>query len=463
MEKNTKDVMVIGAGLTGLSLAFFLRQAGFNVQVLEEQPGVGGVIRTHSEKGFLFESGPNTGVLGNVEIVHLFERLSDNCRLITANTDAKHRWIWKNGRWNALPEGLLSAVKTPLFTFRDKVGILREPWVSKGTDPDETLASMVVRRMGKSYLDYAVDPFISGVYAGNPNTLVTRYALPKLYQLEQEYGSFIRGAIKKRKIPKSKEEKKVTREVFSVEGGLSNLINALVHRIGSENIQTNCSNVTVKPYGRGYETTFVNADRMPVVYHSAHVVTTGGAKSLPRILPFLSPETHLALGNVQYAKVVQVVAGYKHWKGIPLNAFGGLIPSRENSNVLGILFPSSIFAGRAPEKGALLSVFMGGMRNPALIDRTDSEITSLALETIKTGMTLSDATPDLLRVFRYPLAIPQYEKSTRERLAAIETVQQQYKGLIIGGNLRDGIGMADRIKQASNIALQIIHRQKTEA
>jgi protoporphyrinogen/coproporphyrinogen III oxidase len=460
MEEKAQDVIIVGAGLTGLSLALFLREAGFDVLVIEEQQAAGGVIRTHSENGFLFESGPNTGVLGNAEIVQLFDLLSDDCRLLTANADAKHRWIWKSGRWNALPEGLFSAVSTPLFTCGDKFRILREPWVSKGTDPNESLASMVVRRMGKSYLDYAVDPFISGVYAGNPHALVTRFALPKLYQLEQEYGSFIRGAIKKRKIPKSDDEKKVTREVFSVEGGLSNLITALVNHIGSTIIYTGCSNITIKPREEGYETTYINTEGLTCTLHSAHVVTTTGANSLPRLLPFLSPETLLALTNVQYAKVVQVVAGYKHWKGIPLNAFGGLIPSRENSNVLGILFPSSIFAGRAPENGALLSVFMGGMRNPALIDMKDSEITALALETINTGMKLSDATPDLMKIFRYPLAIPQYEKSTEERLAAIEMVQQQHRGLIVGGNLRDGIGMADRVKQATNIARQLINQKQ---
>ena len=195
------------------------------------------MIQTHREEGFTFESGPNTGVLSNKEIALLFDDLGEHCTLETGQGKSKKRYILKNGRWEPLPSGLISAVSTPLFTLKDKFRILGEPFRKPGNNPDESVADMVIRRMGKSFLDYAVDPFISGIYAGNPSRLVTRYALPKLYALEQNYGSFIRGSIKKSRVPKSDEEKKATREVFSVRGGMGSLIAALEKEIGKDRIR----------------------------------------------------------------------------------------------------------------------------------------------------------------------------------------------------------------------------------
>jgi oxygen-dependent protoporphyrinogen oxidase len=157
------------------------------------------------------------------------------------------------------------------------------------------------------------------------------------------------------------------------------------------------------------------------------------------------------LARVRYARVIQVVAGYKKWDGIPLNAFGGLIPSRENFSSLGILFPSSIFKNRAPVGGALLSAFAGGIKKPGIFEKSDTEIARTVLGEIQATLKTSKQ-PDLLEIFRYNKAIPQYEKSSNQRYMAIEKVQSDFPGLIIGGNLRDGIGMADRVKQAKHIA-----------
>jgi oxygen-dependent protoporphyrinogen oxidase len=146
-----------------------------------------------------------------------------------------------------------------------------------------------------------------------------------------------------------------------------------------------------------------------------------------------------------------VAVGYNEWKGFPLDAFGGLVPSLEKRQILGILFPSAIFAGRAPGNGALLSVFLGGTRNRELVRKSDDEITGIALGEIRRTL-YEEGQPDLLKVFRYEKAIPQYEASTGERLECISTLEQKYPGLILAGNIRDGIGMADRVKQAKSIA-----------
>ena len=451
-EKLNTDILVIGAGLTGLTMAYYLKKAGRKVIVAESSGTTGGVIRTITEDGFTYETGPNTGVLSTPEIAELFEDLEEEVTLEIPSAAARSRWIWKEGRWHALPSGLIPAVTTPLFTMSDKVRILAEPFRRRGKDPDETVAGLVKRRLGASFLDFAVDPFISGIYAGDPDRLITRHALPKLYNLEQEYGSFIRGAVKKKFAAKEERDRKATREVFSVKGGLQRLTDALSAAIGSADILLDCRQISVQP-GPGKFTAEITTEapskKLQVV--SSHVISTVGSHALPGIMRFLSPRELQPLMDLEYAKVVQVAAGFSHWDGMSLDAFGGLIPSREKRNALGILFPSSIFEGRAPRNGALLSVFLGGMRNPGMITKSDEEISTLAREEIRETLQAVKA-PDLVRIFRYQHAIPQYERSTEKRLDTIAGLQSAYPGLILAGNIRDGIGMADRVKQARKIA-----------
>jgi oxygen-dependent protoporphyrinogen oxidase len=312
---------------------------------------------------------------------------------------------------------------------------------------------MVRRRLGKSFLDYAVDPFISGVYAGDPELLVTRYALPRLYALEQKYGSFIKGAISKAKEPKTDEMKKATGDVFSTKNGLSSFINALAEEAGKDSLLIGLNDISVIPSGEGYSVTFLRGN-VKEELTALKVVTTFGGPGIREVLPFIRNEDITHIADMKYAGVVQAAAGYKTWKGAPLDAFGGLIPSKEGRGTLGILFPSAIFSGRAPENGAMLSIFLGGARKPEVVKMTDNDIRKMVLKEISDTLSQS-AEPDLLRIFRYNRAIPQYEKSSGERLESIRRIQEQYSGLILAGNIRDGIGMSDRVKQAKHISDQI--------
>ena len=451
MNRKDADVVIIGAGLTGLTLAYYLKRNGKYPVIIEKSDRPGGVINTVSDRGFIYETGPNTGVLGTPEIASLFDDLSDSCTLATADPKAQKRYILKNGKWHALPSSLISAIGTPLFSFKDKMGILAEPFRKPGIDPDESIGMMVVRRLGQSYLDYAVDPFISGIYAGDPQKLVTRYALPKLYALEQNYGSFIRGAIKKSREMKSEAEKKATKEVFSVKGGLGNLIMPLAENTGEKNIFYEASGTCVEPEGNGFSVIFSDKRGDSIKLSAPVIVSTIGSYNLPDLLPFITPYKLSPITNMEYAGVVQVALGYNKWEGHVLDAFGGLIPSKENRQVLGILFPSAIFSGRAPEGGALLSAFLGGMKRPEMINKQDVEIEEIVLRELESTL-FPGQHPDLLKIFRYTHAIPQYGISSGERLDSIRKIQEQYPGLILAGNIRDGIGMADRVKQAKLIA-----------
>ena len=443
------DTVIIGAGLTGLSTAFNLKNAGRDVLVLEKQNRIGGQIRTYTENGFTFESGPNTGVVSFPEVAELFQQLEGSCQLETACESSKRRLIWKGNRFHALPAGPLSAITTPLFTLTDKFRILGEPWRKKGDDPDESVGSLAQRRLGRSFYEYAVDPFISGVYAGDPMKLCTRYALPKLYNLEANYGSFIRGAIAKGKEPKSSRDRLATKKVFSAVGGLQHLVEALAKGV---NIITGASDVRVMPdKEHRWRVTYDGGSK---VVYCRHVITTVGAYALPEVLPFVDQALMHPISSLYYAPVIQVCVGVRDAGSHRMPAFGGLVPSCEQQKVLGILFPSECFVQRAPEGGALYSYFMGGARHTDYMQKSDEEIRQMVLDSFHTMLKYpADVEPDLIRIFRHERAIPQYRSDSGLRLQAVSSIQQQYPGLIIAGNLRDGIGMGNRIYQAANITL----------
>lgn len=445
------DTLVVGAGLTGLCVAHELHKRGADFLLVERSSRAGGQIRSYQEEGFIYESGPNTGIISHAEVAELFDDFPQ--LLQTARPEAKRRFILKDGKFRPLPSGLKSAITTNLFTWRDKLRILGEPWRSAGTDADESIASLVRRRLGESYYRYAVDPFVGGIYAGDAERLVTRYALPKLYALEERYGSFVRGAMALMRKPKTERELRASKEIFSARGGLMSLTDAMASEIGDKlmlGVQG------IRAYYQGEKEWIVRYEQAGEAYevHCRHLVTTIGTEELADLLSPLAYGSWADIRAMRYAPIVQVVLGYKQAPRIDFEAFGGLIPSCEDGELLGVLNPSASFEGRCPEGGLLLSAFLGGMRSPKLIERSDEEISLLTLSRLERVLGLEQA-PDLIRIFRHERAIPQYERSTGQRLANIRTLESLFDGLYIGGNMLDGIGMPDRIKQGRQLAERV--------
>jgi len=443
-----KRVAIIGAGITGLTTAFYLKKAGIPFTVFEKSDKLGGVMQSKTDRTFLYETGPNSGVISHAEIADLFCELEGKCELELANDSSEKRLIWKNGKWHPLPSGLLSAIGTPLFKFSDKLRVLGEPFRKKGSNPNEDLASLVKRRLGNSFLDYAIDPFILGIYAGDPAYIVPKYALPKLYNLEQDYGSFIGGAIKKARIPKTENDKKANRKIFSTKGGLGKLISALVEEVGEENIFTKTK---VEIIDNAF-TVLVNGKKQQF----SQIVYTGTSKRLSNLMPFINKDTLKPIESLKYAKVVEASIGFKKWEGRELNAFGGLVPYREDKNILGVLFMSSLFENRAPKGGALFTIFSGGMRKAYLTELPENDLKARIAKDFKEMMGLKDFKPDLFELNYYNQAIAQYGADSEARLASISQIEKENSGLFLAGSMRDGVGIADRVKQGKEIALKII-------
>lgn len=452
-----KKVAIIGAGLTGLSLAYFLKKEGITCRIFEKSDTCGGVIKSFTEGEYTFESGPNTGVLSNIEIEQLLMELQDSCKLETALETAKKRLIWKDNTWQALPSGLISAIRTPLFSAYDKFRILGEPFRSRGKNPNETVREMVERRLGKSFHDYAVAPFINGVYAGNTDELITRFALSKLYALEQEYGSFIKGSISKQRKNKKLGIPSPSKKVFSTENGLQSFIKALELQ-NKNQIEYSCNQIVISKILENYSITW-NQNNTEQTDIFSHVISTINAHEISNILPWIDSKDKEIFDNVYYAPVVQACVGFKEWNGIDIHAFGGLIPPREKRELLGILFTSSMFPNRAPKNGAMLSIFMGGALRKDIINKSDEELKEIIKRETSELLQIKNWNPEIIKIFKHPYAITQYTIDMERVNQATQGIELNNPNLIIGGSICDGIGMADRVKQSHTIALKILHQE----
>ena len=130
--------------------------------------------------------------------------------------------------------------------------------------------------------------------------------------------------------------------------------------VGKERILLNCNEVKVLPVAGHYEVSYLNGQGERVTLKTKKVISTIGAHHLDQVMPFIEPALLSKVTALHYTKVLEIVLGFKEWKGMKLDAFGALIPFTEKRDLLGVLFMSALFSGRAPEGGALFSIFMGG-------------------------------------------------------------------------------------------------------
>lgn len=415
------DTLVVGAGISGLTRAWSLGQAGRDVTVWDAGVAPGGAIRTIRQDGFLIEAGPNSMQNGDARIRPWIDSLGLGQDLLTADRSASRRYIYLHGRPVPTPGSPLAAIRSPLLSTGAKLRILREPFIPKRTGTgDESLADMVRRRLGPEPLAHLIDPMVAGIYAGDPETLSVRHAFPKLYQLEQDYGSFIRGAFAKKKGGPR-------REILSFSDGLQTLTDRLAHSQRGR-IHPSTRLESLEHDGTRFRANGVACERV-VVTAPPHTWPTAG---------ILADDAHI---RPHYAPIVSLSLGFRasdirH----PIDGFGMLVPRRENRNLLGVLFPSAIFPGRAPEGHHLLTCFIGGSRQPELTDHDDDRLVAMALDELQVMLGVNGM-PVTVSINRWENAIPQYAVGYDAFLSRLKKLEEGHPGLSFGGNFVDGIGV----------------------
>ncbi len=458
MEKQIKtDVVVLGGGISGLSVAHFLSRSGIQVRIVEKAPYPGGNIRTVNLNGFQVELGPSSILLTSPIITQIISDLGLDNEVVFSSPIAQKRYILRNGKLWPMPFSPIAFFSTPLFSWKTKLRLLKEPWIAPHDAADEpTLAAFVRRRLGEEILEYAVDPFVSGVFAGSPERLSVRAAFPRLWQLEQKYGSFIRGAIAGQRERKQRNAvAKNAARMFSFHRGLHQLIDAF-YLMFQEVFITGAKVEQVTREGKWFVTRVTSRNEQLRITSRA-VVSAIPAYAYPTGIEFLSPEITALLQAIEYAPIAVVFLGYKRWEKTahPLNGYGFLVPRKEQRRILGVLWNSSIFPERAPLGSAALTVYIGGSRQPELVQLSSEELLNLALLELKELMRVNQS-PDQWLVKTYPRAIPQYTIGHEDRIARLYRFQETVPGFYFAGNFLEGISVSDCIKNGAQIAETVL-------
>ncbi len=447
MNNNPKTIVIIGAGISGLATAHWLKKAGLDITVLEADSEVGGSMKTNIQDGFLIELGPNSGLETTPLIRQIADETGISGEMIYANETAKKRYILKNDELMALPMSLTTFLKTPLFSLPAKLRLAFEPFIGRSDDGYyQSIAEFVRRRLGKEFLDYAIDPFVSGVFAGDPEKLSVKSAFPKLYRLEELYGGLIKGMVKGAKErKKSKDESKQSAKMFSFKSGMQAFPRAIAAGLGDA-VRTGCVIDKVVKDGRQYKVLFNDGKSSEIT--ADIVLSTIPAYKAASVFERMDSDLCERLKKIFYPPVKVLYLGYKN-ENIkrPLDGFGFLIPSKEKQKFLGSIWSSAIFPNRAPEGYAAFTMFIGGARSPHLFDIDHVELEQKILERFHDIMGISSA-PEIKKEKFWQQAIPQYNLGYIEHERYFAKFEKENHGLFLGGNYRVGISVGDCIKSS---------------
>ncbi len=444
-----KPIAIIGAGITGLTAAFYLKRKNIPVAVFEAAGRAGGVIRSIRENGFLAEFGPNTILETSPIIPQLVADLNLEPRRLYTHPQAKNRYLVRARKPVAMPSSPLAFLTTKLFSTGAKLSVLREPFVPPRREAsDESVAAFVERRLNREFLDRAVDALVAGIYAGNPEQLSIRHALPRLYQLEQDYGSLIRGQIFGAGERRRRGEVARSRaKMFSFDEGLQVLPDALAAQLG-DSMKLNTAAIRLSPAQNGWRVFTAREET-----EFAAVIYCGPAHRLAELQ--LENAGFNIFSEVRHPPVASVVLGFHRAEvAHPLDGFGVLIPKIEKFKILGAIFSSSLFPNRAPEKFVTLTSYIGGERNPELASKPPDELASLAQDDLRTLLG-ANGEPAFRHVAFYPKAIPQYNVGYGKFKEAFDELEKKFPGLYFAGSYRDGVSLGDSIVSGVNIAQRV--------
>jgi protoporphyrinogen/coproporphyrinogen III oxidase len=431
---SSKHVIVIGAGISGLSCAHRLNQMGAEVTLLESSDRPGGVIGTLRKEGFLFESGPQSFQTTDL-ILSLIRELGIEADLQKADSRAA-RYILLRGKLQKIPTSPQAMLSSSLLGVASRWKILSEPF--RKTRPpagEESVAKFARRKFGDEILEYLVGPFVSGVYAGDPEKLSLKAAFPSLDEWEREYGSVLRGAKKSRKAPGATPS-----SLCSFRQGVARLPHAIAEKLVSRlHSSTTAKSLNhLGPSGNAiFELHTERAGESTTMQASAIVLATPAYVSAHLIAPISEPLGH-TLSGIAYAPAAVVASGYyRQQAGEPMEGFGFLVPAKEKRQTLGTVWNSSLFPGRAPAGAITVTSFTGGATNPEIVSEPEDQIAKI-IQSENEHILKIVGSPVTSSVWKYPRALPQYNLGHGHLVEAIRDAERQLPGIFFAGNYLEG-------------------------
>lgn len=427
-------VIIIGAGISGLSLAYHLHQTGVPYTLLESGDRPGGYLQTRIERPYVLELGPNS-ILADQETFDFLDTIGLSEQIVRHQPVSQNRYIYRKGQYRKLPTGPLSLLSNTFFSLSAKWSVLRELRRKPAQPPEnETVAQFFERHFCREIVDYAVAPFVTGIYAGSPHELLMDKVFPKVVDMERQYGSIVKG------FAKGGTRRKTS---INFRDGLQILPTTLAKGLNIR-YQTPATAIT----GTEQEGWVVHTPGEEM--KASHIVLATDAHSAGKLVATTMPALSQALQQTTYVPVAATQLIFKKSQvGHALNGFGGLNPAVENRFAAGSIWASSVFEGKCPDDEVLITTFVGGKGGDDKVALSDEELLQKLLPELQASYQISGE-PVKSLIYRWEKAIIQYDKNINPVYELMPEAEQI--GIFACANWYQGVSITDSIKKGKTLA-----------
>ncbi|KAG4069296.1 hypothetical protein HA402_012149 [Bradysia odoriphaga] len=444
---SDQPVLIIGAGLSGLSIAYELQKLQVPYQVLEVSDHSGGVMKSMRDNGFELDAGANT-IAASPGLLKYFKELGLENEILQATAASKNRFLVRRNQLHVVSPHPFKIMGSPYLSRGSKWRLFTERFRKAApAKEEESVTAFVTRRFNREIAEYVFDPVLSGIYAGNPDLMSVGEVLPALPRWEREYGSVTKGLMKDK-------DAMGGRKIISFKGGNQQLTNRL-QQLLSTPVRFNCKITGITAANGGYKVSIIE-NGMSETISTATVILTSPAYCTAEIITTLDAATAAMLNTIPYPRMGVLHLGFDAIAlPQPLDGFGFLVPNAENMHFLGAICNSAIFPEKAPAGKILFTVFVGGARQERLFDEMDQEtLQQQVVSEIRSLLQLS-APPVMQKFSTWPKAIPQLNVGHVKLRNAVSVFEKKYPGIHLSGNYLQGVAIPALLQHAATLAASL--------